>query len=117
MAHSKLAPEPAPLSALPAPAVSYVTPSTTAKTVAPLAYPAPASVPSQYNYVYSVADSITGDFKSQFETRRGGKVQGSYYSLIDPDGIRRVVEYTAGPDIGFKELTAGFPSSASLPLY
>lgn len=39
---------------------------------------------------------MTGDAKSQSETRSGDVVQGSY-SLIEPDGTRRVVEYTADP--------------------
>lgn len=41
-------------------------------------------------------DALTGDQKSQQESRSGDVVQGSY-SLIEPDGTRRVVEYTADP--------------------
>lgn len=45
-------------------------------------------------------DALTGDSKSQQETRSGDVVQGSY-SLVDPDGLRRIVEYTADPVNGF----------------
>lgn len=45
-------------------------------------------------------DAITGDAKSQSETRSGDVVQGAY-SLVEPDGTRRVVEYTADPVNGF----------------
>lgn len=43
---------------------------------------------------------MTGDSKSQHETRSGDVVQGSY-SLVDPDGTKRTVEYTADPHNGF----------------
>lgn len=45
-------------------------------------------------------DAITGDSKNQQETRSGDVVQGSY-SLVEPDGTRRIVEYTADPIQGF----------------
>ncbi|KAH8389432.1 hypothetical protein KR009_001186 [Drosophila setifemur] len=45
-------------------------------------------------------DSSTGDVKSQQETRSGDVVQGEY-SLIEADGTRRVVQYTADPVHGF----------------
>lgn len=45
-------------------------------------------------------DHSTGDVKSQQETRSGDVVQGAY-SLIEPDGTRRLVEYTADPVHGF----------------
>jgi len=38
--------------------------------------------------------------KSQQETRSGDVVQGAY-SLIEADGTRRIVEYTADPVHGF----------------
>lgn len=43
---------------------------------------------------------MTGDSKSQQETRSGDVVQGRY-SLIEPDGTRRTVDYTADPVHGF----------------
>lgn len=53
-----------------------------------------------YDFGYSVQDPHTGDFKSQQESRRGNLVQGSY-SLVEPDGTRRIVEYTADEVNGF----------------
>ncbi|XP_063915044.1 cuticle protein 7-like [Zophobas morio] len=54
----------------------------------------------QYNFAYAVNDQHTGDSKSQHETRNGDVVHGQY-SLTDPDGSRRVVDYSAGPHTGF----------------
>ncbi|XP_049301524.1 larval cuticle protein A2B-like isoform X1 [Anopheles funestus] len=95
---------PAPLGAYPA----------VAKVAAPLAYPAVAKVAApvvakvaeeydpnpQYSYSYHIADALTGDNKEQQESRSGDVVTGSY-SLVEPDGTRRVVEYTADPVNGF----------------
>lgn len=50
----------------------------------------------QYTFAYDVQDAITGDSKAQYETRNGDIVQGSY-SLIEADGTRRIVDYTADP--------------------
>jgi hypothetical protein len=44
-----------------------------------------------------VADPFTGDFKNQVETRIGNDVRGQY-SLLDADGTRRTVDYTAGAE-------------------
>lgn len=54
----------------------------------------------QYQYGYSVQDALTGDSKTQEETRDGDVVKGSY-SLIEPDGSRRIVNYYADPINGF----------------
>lgn len=54
----------------------------------------------QYTYAYDVKDALTGDSKSQYESREGDIVRGRY-SLIEPDGSRRIVEYTADPVNGF----------------
>ncbi|XP_022178308.1 cuticle protein 21-like [Myzus persicae] len=53
-----------------------------------------------YTFAYQVQDQITGDSKSQEETRQGDVVKGRY-SLIEPDGTRRTVDYTADPTNGF----------------
>jgi hypothetical protein len=53
-----------------------------------------------YSYTYSVADQLTGDNKSQSESRQGDVVTGQY-SLVEADGTRRVVDYTADPVNGF----------------
>jgi hypothetical protein len=54
----------------------------------------------QYSYAYDIQDALTGDSKSQHESRDGDVVQGSY-SLVEPDGSIRTVDYTADPVNGF----------------
>ncbi|XP_023954664.2 cuticle protein 8-like [Bicyclus anynana] len=54
----------------------------------------------KYDFAYSVADPHTGDHKSQHESRDGDAVHG-YYSLVQPDGSVRKVEYTADDHNGF----------------
>ncbi|XP_057339617.1 adult-specific cuticular protein ACP-20-like isoform X2 [Microplitis mediator] len=49
---------------------------------------------------YGVNDPYTGDVKSQEEVRVGDVVKGSY-SINEPDGTIRVVEYTADDHNGF----------------
>ncbi|CAH1407093.1 unnamed protein product [Nezara viridula] len=79
---------------------------------APLAYAAPAYAAGpkaivdeydphpQYSFAYDIQDAHTGDYKSQHESRDGDVVHGSY-SLVEPDGSKRTVEYTADPHNGF----------------
>ena len=50
--------------------------------------------PAKYEFSYSVEDPHTGDHKSQHESRDGDVVKGEY-SLLQPDGSIRKVEYTA----------------------
>ncbi|KAM7352151.1 uncharacterized protein ACRADG_004791 [Cochliomyia hominivorax] len=59
----------------------------------------------QYSFAYDVRDSLTGDDKQQKEKRDGDVVQGQY-SLIEPDGTRRVVEYTADDVNGFNAVVS-----------
>jgi hypothetical protein len=47
-----------------------------------------------------VHDPHTGDKKSQWEKRDGDVVKGSY-SLVEPDGTVRTVDYTADDHSGF----------------
>ncbi|KAJ6649512.1 Cuticle protein [Pseudolycoriella hygida] len=56
--------------------------------------------PAQYDFKYSVADPHTGDIKEQQESRHGDNVQGQY-SLVEPDGHRRTVHYSADAHNGF----------------
>ncbi|XP_058454336.1 larval cuticle protein A2B-like [Malaya genurostris] len=67
----------------------------------------------QYSYSYAVADAVTGDNKSQQESRSGDVVTGSY-ALIEPDGTRRVVEYTADPVNGFNAVVHRGPVAAKV---
>jgi hypothetical protein len=57
--------------------------------------------PAEYEFAYEVNDEHTGDVKSQKESRKGDDVQGEY-SLIDADGYRRTVTYTADEHHGFQ---------------
>lgn len=54
-----------------------------------------------YNFAYEVNDAHTGDIKSQHESRRGETVLGQY-SLLQPDGVRRTVDYRADEHAGFR---------------
>ncbi|XP_052119676.1 larval cuticle protein A2B-like [Frankliniella occidentalis] len=54
----------------------------------------------EYKFSYDVQDDLTGDSKSQVESRSGDVVKGSY-SVDEPDGTRRIVDYTADDVNGF----------------
>ena len=54
----------------------------------------------RYDFGYEVRDPWTGDFKSHSETRDGDMVRGQY-SMMEADGSRRVVDYTADNENGF----------------
>ncbi|XP_019868551.2 larval cuticle protein A2B [Aethina tumida] len=76
---------------------------------APLAVPAePYNPHPQYNFQYGVQDASTGDIKEQKEIRDGDVVKGSY-SLVEPDGSKRIVDYTADPVNGFNALVRKEP--------
>ncbi|KAI5645292.1 insect cuticle protein domain-containing protein [Phthorimaea operculella] len=77
--------------------------------VAPVLHAAPVHVarheqeelaPAHYEFSYSVEDPHTGDHKSQRESREGDVVKGQY-SLLQPDGSIRTVDYTADDHNGF----------------
>ncbi|XP_018323700.1 adult-specific cuticular protein ACP-20-like [Agrilus planipennis] len=57
--------------------------------------------PAHYHFSYGVHDPHTKDHKSQHEERNGHVVKGAY-SLDEPDGTKRIVEYVAGPHTGFQ---------------
>lgn len=65
-------------------------------------------IDTQYSFAYDVKDTLTGDFKSQVESRHGEVVHGQY-SLIDPDGTKRIVDYTADPINGFNAVVRKTP--------
>ncbi|CAO1352619.1 unnamed protein product [Diamesa hyperborea] len=56
--------------------------------------------PANYEFNYSVHDEHTGDIKQQQEVAKDGVISGQY-SLIDADGYRRIVDYTADDHHGF----------------
>ncbi|XP_051173929.1 cuticle protein 19.8-like [Leptopilina boulardi] len=66
----------------------------------------------RYSFAYDVQDAITGDSKAQYETRNGNIVQGSY-SLIESDGTRRTVSYTADDVNGFNAVVSKEPVVAA----
>lgn len=100
----------------------------------------------QYAYAYNVHDSITGDQKSQQETRDGDVVKGTQrhrnrstkshasvfhmiffsfwifvgsYSLVESDGSIRTVIYTADPINGFNAIVEKTPlvhAKAAVPV-
>ncbi|KAF6200895.1 hypothetical protein GE061_005342 [Apolygus lucorum] len=88
---------------------------------APVAYAAPAArieehdPHPQYSYSYSVSDALTGDNKEQHESRDGDVVTGSY-SLVEADGSRRIVDYTADPINGFNAQVHKEPAVAHAPV-
>ncbi|XP_014246385.1 larval cuticle protein A2B-like [Cimex lectularius] len=81
-------------------AVACAAPQFASPAAAKSVEPEPFDDHPQYKFEYSVSDSLTGDSKSQTEERDGDVVKGSY-TLVEPDGSRRVVEYTADPVNGF----------------
>jgi Insect cuticle protein len=64
-----------------------------------------------YSYTYSVNDALTGDSKSQSETRDGDVVKGQY-SFVEADGSLRTVDYTADPVNGFNAVVNKTPGAA-----
>lgn len=70
----------------------------------------------QYSYGYDVQDPLTGDSHGQVETRSGDVVAGSY-NLLEADGSRRVVDYTADPINGFNAVVSKqLPAPVVAPL-
>nr|XP_027219316.1 uncharacterized protein LOC113811723 [Penaeus vannamei] len=55
----------------------------------------------EYAWAYEVDAKSTGDMKSAREERRGDVVVGQY-SVMDPDGSLRVVDYSVAPGTGFQ---------------
>lgn len=77
------------------------------------AYDEPADAPAKYNFAYDVSDAYTGDYKTQTEERDGDYVKGQY-TVVEPDGTRRVVDYTADEQNGFNAVVSkeGQPAAA-----
>ncbi|KAK9499718.1 hypothetical protein O3M35_002712 [Rhynocoris fuscipes] len=99
-AHAPIAVAHAPVAVAHAPVAVAHTPVAVAHTPVAVAKAEEIDPHPQYSFSYSVADAVSGDNKGQTETRDGDVVQGSY-SLIEPDGSRRTVDYTADPVNGF----------------
>ncbi|XP_055852209.1 larval cuticle protein A2B [Episyrphus balteatus] len=92
----------------PAPLAHYAPGPAPAHYISPAPAPEPYDVNPKYSFAYDVQDGYTGDSKSQHETRHGDVVKGSY-SLVDPDGTKRTVDYTADPHNGFNAVVRKEP--------
>lgn len=68
----------------------------------------------KYEFQYSVADPVTGDQKSQQESRDGDKVQG-YYTVVESDGSLRRVDYYADDVSGFTATVSHQPGGQPPP--
>ncbi|XP_008192993.2 uncharacterized protein LOC656428 [Tribolium castaneum] len=55
---------------------------------------------ADYSFSYGVKDLHTGDVKHQWEKKDGDIVRG-HYSVLEPDGSVRIVDYTADGKNGF----------------
>ena len=69
----------------------------------------------KYAYNYGVNDPSTGDVKEQSEARDGDVVKGQY-SLVEPDGSVRTVQYTADPVNGFNAVVSKSPGVHPQPV-
>ncbi|XP_055642888.1 cuticle protein 7-like [Toxorhynchites rutilus septentrionalis] len=78
---------------------------TLVKAVKHVEYP---DAPAEYQFAYEVHDDHTGDIKSQHEERHGDSVKG-YYTLVDADGHRRIVEYSVDGHSGFNAVVRREP--------
>ncbi|KAJ8918349.1 hypothetical protein NQ315_008043 [Exocentrus adspersus] len=56
--------------------------------------------PTDYSFSYGVKDLHTGDIKHQWEKKEGDSIKGQY-SVVEPDGSVRTVDYTADDKSGF----------------
>ncbi|GBP38857.1 Larval cuticle protein A2B [Eumeta japonica] len=81
----------------------------------------PPLKPSEYKYSYDVRDPATGDSKTQQEEKYGDLVKG-FYTVVDPDGTKRTVLYSADPVKGFNAVvrtepaeSVGYPYHISKP--
>lgn len=57
--------------------------------------------PANYEFNYHVDDQHTKDIKAHHEKAENGAVHGQYW-LIDSDGHKRIVDYTADDHNGFQ---------------
>lgn len=73
--------------------------------------------PAKYAFQYQVADPTTGDQKEQHEERDGDNVRG-FYTLVEPDGTLRRVDYTADEEHGFQAVvTKQAGAAAPIPVH
>ncbi|XP_037079289.1 larval cuticle protein A2B-like [Pollicipes pollicipes] len=65
----------------------------------------------RYRYQFHVTDPRTGDSKSMHERRDGGGVVGEY-RVLEPNGLERIVTYTADDRHGFRARVRWVPAGA-----
>ncbi|CAK1593552.1 unnamed protein product [Parnassius mnemosyne] len=70
--------------------------------------------PSNYNFAYEVNDAQTGDVKRHQESRNGDTVLGQY-TLLQPDGITRIVDYRADDQTGFNAVVRNEVKATNAP--
>lgn len=80
---------------------------------APLVRAEPYNPNPAYSFLYEVQDPLTGDSHGQYEQRNGDVVKGAY-ALMDSDGTRRLVEYTADPVNGFNAVVSKQPTGKAV---
>ena len=90
----------APVAAVAAPVLAKAVAAPVAAVAAPVVVDTEYDPYPTYAFGYNVYDVISGDSKTQEETRVGDVVRGSY-SMIEADGSRRIVSYVADPINGF----------------
>ncbi|XP_061400481.1 larval cuticle protein A2B-like, partial [Musca vetustissima] len=109
---------------VPAAQVYHAAPAAVVKTVAPVHVASHQVLAKaddefdphpQYKYGYDVQDAVSGDSKSQVEERDGDVVRGEY-SLIDADGFKRTVQYTADDVNGFNAVVHREPLTKTVHL-
>jgi len=90
----------------------YLPPATTTQAPwkpAPVVWnPAPEK-PANYEFKYDVNEPSTGDIKQQFEKAVDGVIKGQYW-LIEADGSKRIVDYTADDKNGFQATVKNIPA-------
>ncbi|KAL5278749.1 hypothetical protein ACFFRR_003396 [Megaselia abdita] len=85
-------------------------------------YPGQLDNPTDYEFNWFVNNQENGDYKSHREVRQNDVVQGQY-EVVDPDGYRRIVSYTADELHGFRAvvrripLNAGYVQTTQRPFY
>jgi len=65
--------------------------------------------PANYEFKYDVNEPTTGDIKQQFEKAVDGVIKGQYW-LIEADGSKRIVDYTADDKNGFQATVKNIPA-------
>lgn len=74
-------------------------------------HPGQLDNPTDYEFNWFVSNEESRDYKSHREMRQNDIVQGQY-EVLDPDGYRRIVSYTADELHGFRAVVRRIPFNA-----